>query len=477
MQLTPYRVAILGAGPAGLGAAYKLAQKGGFQVTVIEQNPQVGGNAGSFELEGLQVDYGSHRLHPACDPEVMADIRTLLGEDLLDRPRNGRIRLQKRWIRFPLRPSDLFLKLPPSFALGAAYDLLSRPFRKQGLAGASPNFASELQRNLGKTICREFYFPYARKIWGDSPEKLSPIQARRRVSANSPLKILRKAFSVLPGMRQPFTGRFFYPRCGYGQISTAYEAAARRSGVDILTAARVNSIDLSDEQALSIHLEQAGRAFTLQADRLWSTIPINRLVDLVQPAIPQSGQGALDNLEYRSMILIYLVLEQDRFSEYDAHYFPGSDIPITRLSEPKNYSGRADPLGTTVLCAELPCNLQDQHWQASDEQLGQLVGESLLTAGIPLTVPVRRIVSRRLRYAYPIYRQGYEAFFSRLDGWVGQFERLLSFGRQGLFAHDNTHHALYMAYSAVKCLEPSGSFDSQRWVAYRTEFESHVVED
>ena len=92
-------VIILGAGPAGLGAAYKLSRKGLARVTVVEQNEIVGGNAASFEISGIRVDCGSHRLHPTCDPKILADIKELLGEDLLDRPRHGRIRLSNQWIQ------------------------------------------------------------------------------------------------------------------------------------------------------------------------------------------------------------------------------------------------------------------------------------------------------------------------------------------------------------------------------------------
>ncbi len=119
-------------------------------MTVIEQNPQVGGNAGSFELDGVHADYGSHRLHPACDPEILADIRSLVGEDLLDRPRNGRIRLKGRWIRFPLRPVDLLLRLPPDFALGTARDMLTSPFRSKGESEAGQNFASDIGAQPGE---------------------------------------------------------------------------------------------------------------------------------------------------------------------------------------------------------------------------------------------------------------------------------------------------------------------------------------
>jgi len=105
-------VVILGAGPAGLGAAFKLARRGNVRVTVLEQNKHIGGNAGSFDLAGMRADYGSHRLHPSCDPEILGDIQDLLGDDLLDRPRHGRIRLCGRWIHFPLKPIDLALGLP-----------------------------------------------------------------------------------------------------------------------------------------------------------------------------------------------------------------------------------------------------------------------------------------------------------------------------------------------------------------------------
>ena len=190
-----------------------MARRDRLGVTVLERNAWVGGNAASFELEGLRVDYGSHRLHPACDPEVLGDIRALLGDDLLDRPRHGRIRLRGRWIHFPLKPLDLAFRLPPSFALGVAADAVRklpghRGRRSDGSSGEE-NFATVLEAGLGRTICRDFYFPYARKIWGLDPEELSTTQARRRVSAGSLSKMLGKVGSTLPGLRRSDDGRFF----------------------------------------------------------------------------------------------------------------------------------------------------------------------------------------------------------------------------------------------------------------------------
>jgi protoporphyrinogen oxidase len=475
------RVAILGAGPAGLGAAFRLTHRGLAEVTVLERNAWVGGNAGSFELAGIRVDYGSHRLHPACDPEVLGDLRSLLNGDLLDRPRHGRIRMRGRWIHFPLKPVDLALRLPPAFALGVVGDAASKVAtkvgRRNGWRPEKETFASVLEAGLGGTICRDFYFPYARKIWGLEPQELSGIQAQRRVSAGSLPKMVRKVLAAVPGFRPPGSGRFFYPRRGYGQICEAYSQAAQRAGAEICLGARVESVELATQTGAAVRYEEDGQPHMLDVDHVWSTIPITILARCLRPAPPDDYLRAAEAIDFRAMILVYLVLEAERFTEFDAHYFPGSDIPISRLSEPKNYSDGQGPSGATVLCAELPCAPDEPEWRQGDEELGELVRDCLGRAGLPVRVPVRQVVTRRLRQAYPIYRRGFEVDFGQLDDWIGQNDGLLSFGRQGLFSHDNLHHALYIGYCAADCLEHDGSFNRERWQVYRRGFEAHVVED
>lgn len=468
------RIVILGGGPAGVGAAWQLVKQGKAEVTVLEQRDDVGGNAGSFELAGMQVDYGSHRLHPACDPRILDDLRELLGGDLLDRPRHGRIRLQGRWIHFPIKPQDLMLQLPPSFGAGVAWDAVSKIIPRKKNGNGHETFTSVLEKGLGSTICRDFYFPYARKIWGLAPEELSATQARRRVSAGSLGKMARKIVSIVPGFKTPGAGRFFYPRKGYGQISRAIANAAVDGGADIRLGSTVRQVRLGDRHV--VEFESNGSLNTIETDHIWSTIPITVLARVTEPT-PVGVLEASKQISYRAMVLIYLVLEQSQWTPYDAHYFPEADIRLTRLSEPKNYISSGEPAGRTVLCGELPCTVNDEVWNASDEDLAALVRESVERCGLGIKAPVSQIVAKRLPFAYPIYRDGYEEAFSIQDAWTEGLERVLTFGRQGLFAHDNTHHALAMAYAAVNCLSDSGEFDKNRWSAYREEFAKHVVED
>ena len=468
-------IVILGAGPAGLGAAFQIARRKLAAVTVLEQRDRPGGNAGSFLLDGVNVDYGSHRLHPSCNPAILRDLSELLGANLLDRPRHGRIRLSGRWIHFPLKPLDLALHLPPEFAYQVMMDSLAKPFRREAAGPAS--FATVLEAGLGPAICREFYFPFARKIWGARPEELSAIQAQRRVSGNSPARMLRKILASVPGLRPPGAGRFFYPRQGYGQISDRLAEAGCDHGASILFGCRVTKIDYSGGANPQVWFERGGGPEKIEASQVWSTLPINLLAKSLEPVPPRDVLEAANGLAFRAMLLIYLTVEQRQYSEYDAHYFPEERIPISRLSEPKNYSAVEEPRDRTVLCAELPCQVGSPHWGMTDDQLGQLVSNALRDAEIPIQARISRVTIRRLAHAYPLYIAGYEDKFLRLEEGLQKIPRLLTFGRQGLFAHDNTHHALYMAYCAVDCLSASGGFDQARWMQFRKEFEAHVVED
>jgi protoporphyrinogen oxidase len=147
------------------------------------------------------------------------------------------------------------------------------------------------------------------------------------------------------------------------------------------------------------------------------------------------------------------------------------------MSEPKLFSSSTEPKGRTVLCAELPSDPGQPEWDMSDEELGRRLCEWIVRAGLPAPAKVARVVTRRLRQAYPVYSHNYEENFSKMDEWLNGIDGVLTLGRQGLFAHDNTHHTLAMSYAAAGCFSSEGKFDRARWAEHRKEFETHVVED
>ena len=460
-------VVVVGAGPAGLMASLGLTSAG-HRCTLLEASPSVGGMAGSFEVAGQRVDYGSHRLHPAIPPPFLELLRSLLGTDLQVRPRNGRIRLRERWLGFPLRAGDMLRNLPPSFSLRASFDAASAPLRRR-TADLSASFASEVVRRFGPTVAGEFYVPYALKLYGVEAGQLDRELAWRRVSAAGAGDVLRR---VVRAARQQ--GRvFLYPKRGYGQISETLAQASADAGAELRLRTRVIGLTAADD-GIEVHSDKG----VVQADLVLSTMPLPALAEALDPPPPPEIADALARCRSRAMVLAYIVVNRPRFTPFDAHYFPGPETLVSRLSEPKNYRDGDDPPEQTVLCAEIPCWPGGDLWCAADDDIAASVIEDIGKVG--LTVPESAAVEiRRLPSVYPVYEKATMEARSTIGVWIGSLTRvgIVTLGRQGLAVPDNLHHVLSMGSAAADAVGSDGSLNFFSWQQSLQDFTGHVVED
>lgn len=454
-------VVVLGAGAAGLQAGLDLC-RAGHDVTVLEAGDRVGGMAASIEVSGQRVDLGSHRLHPATPPEFLDAIQQLLGTDLQERERNGRLHIDGRWIGFPLRAGDLARNAPPAFSARVVADTLAAPLRRT----TPRSFGDAIRSRLGPTVAASFYDPYARKLYGTPANALSVELADRRVSASSTVDIVRRVVRA----RKTSGRSFLYPRRGYGQIVEALASAAVAAGADIRLATRADALDLAGDHAV-VQTDHA----TVHADAVLTSIPPSALAALL-PSVPHEVQDALSTVRTRAMVLLYLTLPTDRYTDYDAHYIPQTDCVTARLSEPKNYRDGDDPPGQTVLCAEIPCWEGDELWRADDDRLAAMVLADLGRLGLPPASPVA-IHTVRLPSVYPVYESASEAARALIDRWSTQLTNVLVFGRQGLAAPDNLHHVLAMGRAAAAAVDRTGAIDRDAWQRSLEAFARHVVED
>ncbi|MBN2535158.1 MAG: FAD-dependent oxidoreductase [Spirochaetales bacterium] len=465
------RIIIIGAGPAGLSLAYYLLHGKGknVSITIVEKEGYAGGIASGFEYRGLIFDYGSHRLHPATGENLLDDIRSLLGDDLLDRPRDGRVRLLGRYVKFPLKLFNFMLHLPITFFLGILADVLSKPFRKKKKNPRS--FSDVLLYGLGKTICTHFYFPYAEKLWGFSPGELSAVQAQRRVSTNNIGKMIMKVLSVIPVFRKKGAGRFFYPRKGFIQLFDKFAEKIKEKGGQILLSHELKSIDPAGKVIITKN------DITIPYDLAFSTIPIPDLVNALTEKKPDFLVEACKEVKYRGMLFCYLILNTQQFTRYDAHYFPEKGIVFSRLSEPKNYSASGIPEGLTGLCAEIPCKVGGKLWNTKPEEIAGLVIHGLRQVGLPVDGLVKESFIRRTAHAYPSYDLEFEKRIQVIEDYLKTIPDIIPLGRQALFVHDNTHHTIEMGLCAADCILPDGGWDKEKWNGYREMFKTHVVED
>lgn len=433
---------VVGGGPTGLATALGAARRG-LSVRLVERSGRLGGMAASIEVGGQRVDLGSHRLHPSASPPVAALLAELLGDDLQIRERNGRLRLDRSWVRFPFRPLDLVRATPPRLATRLLADALraGRPDADSG------SYADVVRSGLGQTALDRFHGPMATKLWGRPPDELSGELARRRISVRDAASVARRLVRTSRA-----SGRtFLYPRLGYGQVVDRLTDAAVDAGVDI---------QVDTEWDPANHEQPAHVAWTA---------PLTELA-------AQLG-GPSDGLQHRGVVLVYLVIPVLRWTSFDAHYVPDLDIAFARLSEPKNYRDGPDSSGRTVLCAEIPATVGDSTWLAPDATLCDLVVDGMDRCGLgrPDIDEVRTV---RLPRVYPVLTSSDPDVRHRLLVWADHLPDITVLGRQGLGVADNIHHVLDMALAFTECLrnDATGPAPTQ-WRIQRRRFETFVVDD
>lgn len=468
-------IAILGAGLSGLSLADKLSRDPNNSVTVIEQESQVGGMARSFLKNGIYCDLGSHRLHPGTPPEILDDIRNLIGSDLLHRPRNGMMCLQGKRVKFPLKPGNALMNLGPMFVSRLLADMVTTKWLSSSKNTNTGTFETILVKALGSTLCRSFYFPYARKLWGVPPSKLSATQAKRRVSSQGLGQIAGKTLrGFIPGIKSP-DRYFYYPRQGSGQIADAYCQRAINNGVEILLNTKVTKAYRQGNRINGITLENPEGESHISPDWIFSTLPVTDVATMCEPPLDSAIVEAAASLIFRGMVLVYLELETGQFTLWDAHYFPDSDVPFSRMSEPKNYSETSEPVNRTILCVEVPCTVGGEIWNTSADELQLRISEALGKLGFP-EYPVLHASLEKLPHAYPVYRLGYQECCETLMKQLNLWENFVTFGRQGLFWYANMHHVIDAGHRLSACFR-SGKFDHQAWQNIRNRMEEITVAD
>jgi len=478
---------VLGAGPAGLAAAWRAARHGQ-SVLVLERAENAGGMAASFEIAGMSVDYGSHRLSPATPPHILADLRTLLGADLQTRYRTGRILLGDRWVTYPFKPRELAKALPRAPRTRVALDALSM-LRPKAPDESEASYADLMRAGFGPTLYQLVYEPYARKLWGVSGDELDADQARRKAGAPTAFAALTRA--VRAGLAGESLA-YLYPRRGFGQLTETLADAAIIAGARIALGTTVERVELREEGATvtaarseshSAAADRVGRRSaepwtnggTVRARHVFSTLPLPQLARLLVPSAPYEALAAASELRFRALLLVYAVHEGGRWSGHDVHYLPSPAAPVTRISEPANHRiNPDDPSDRSVICFEIPCQVGDELWSADERQLADLVQQTVRACALP---PLRLawVQVKRLRHGYPVHHAGYRDHLAALESWINTLPRLTTLGRQGLFTPDNVHHALDMGYQAADALG-TDAFDHERWQASRREFTAHLIE-
>lgn len=417
-------VLVLGAGPAGLGAALALGSRG----MVLEQADTAGGLSGSFEFEGAVFDQGGHSFHTPHP-----DVRRLVEEavELFEQPRDARCFSHGRLIPYPFQKH--FRALGDESIVRECADGLQ-------VAGAQPapqNFLEYLQQRFGAGIARHFLVPYNRKLWGADLTRLAADWVGERVAAPEGV---HEVFDERGGRRKPLQPdtRVAYPaRGGFGTIMTAL--AERLPNVRYHQ--RVVRID---PRACTV-TTRSGDTFAYRD--LVSSLPLPALVAACAD-VPREVKESVSALQYLSLKVVLLVIGHPVNTGIQRVYCADDTVPAHKVALNHNSSDYLRALPRHGIMAEVSC----ANGTPPDRELVSWTIEGLRTMGIletPDEVVATRVVS--VEHAYPVPTLDRDAQVARIRAWLAE-HRIHPLGRFGEWAYINSDEALYRGSQLGKLL-------------------------
>jgi protoporphyrinogen oxidase len=445
---------ILGGGVAGLSAGF-YARRLGWPSRIIEAGPAPGGNARTLEHGPFRFDTGAHRFHDRF-PDITADVKELLGAELMEVDAPSQIYADGRFVDFPLKPLNVIQSLGPSLTVRAICSLASA---RLASAQTARNFEASAVRSYGRTIAELFLLNYSQKLWGIDCQSLSPAVAGTRLTGLSARAMLREFFWKSTENTRHLDGRFFYPRRGIGSLADGLAAACDPKNLSLNS--RVTRVTARAGRIVSV--EVAGNEhIDTERTEVVSTLPLTILAQLLTPALPDSLVAASRSLRFRHVVLVTLFLDRPSVSRNATLYFPESQFLFTRVSEPRNRSAQMSPAGRTSLSVEIPCFASGEAWTLSDAELIERIVEQLRTTGLVRPAEGTHGVVHRIPNAYPILEVGAEAHVSALLEYFARFENLHIAGRGGLFDYTWLHNQMRSARELVTRLSGKDIGDSGR---------------
>jgi protoporphyrinogen oxidase len=450
---SPDDVVIIGAGPAGLTAAYQLT-KLGKRSTVLEADDMVGGISRTVERDGWRFDIGGHRFFTKVGAVEEFWHEVLPDEDFMLRPRKSRIYYQGKFYDYPLRAMNALTNLG---VIEATRCVLSYLWARIHPPKDQSNFEGWVAARFGWRLYRHFFKTYTEKVWGHPGSEMGADWAAQRIKNLSLASAIVNA--VLPKRNQKditsLIEEFQYPRLGPGMMWERCTELVEAAGTKVQLETAVTSIRHRDGRAVSVIATTAdGGTTEYPASAVISTMPLGALVRAMDPAPPAEVLAAADGLSYRDFLAIALVVPAAMVPWNDNWiYIHDASVKTMRIQNFGSWSPFLVKDGRNVLGLEYTVLEGDESWTSSDEALIELGKEELGRLGLvdPSAVEAGYVV--RMPKAYPYYDFVYHQNVNSIRAWLAaNVANVHPVGRNGMHRYNNADHSMYTAMLTVENL-------------------------
>ncbi len=505
---------IIGAGPAGLTAAYELLKTTDIIPIIFEESDHIGGISRTAEHNGNRMDIGGHRffskideinniwqtLMPIQGEPSYDDIKTgtqknlsLYGPDpekedkvLLLRNRVSRIYYLRKFFDYPisLKP-ETFINMGLARTLKAGFGYVYSCVAKKEESSLENFYINR----FGKPLYEMFFEDYTEKLWGINPKNISADWGAQRVKGLSltkaVLNVITKPFKKGQNVETSLIEQFYYPKKGPGQLWEAMAQQIEASGGKIVKNACVKKATLKDGKISHICIETDEGTAQFKADYYISTMPIKDLVNGMGDTPPENVKGIAENLPYRDFITVGLLVNKLQLENKTNHktlsdivpdcwiYIQEKDVKLGRLQIFNNWSPYMvkDPDNTVWIGLEYFCNEGDTLWNMSDDDFISFAVDELEKTGIINKEDVLDSTRIKVKKAYPAYFGAYERF-DEVREFLDTIPNLYCIGRNGMHRYNNMDHSMLSAIEAVRCIKNNVSDKSSIW-SVNTEKEYH----
>lgn len=499
---------IIGAGPAGLTAAYYFLKHTDIRPIVLEKEKFVGGISRTMNFRGNRMDIGGHRFFskddeilslwreilpeqgaPALDDKILSRESVLtdgganpeeVDEVFLNRRRVSRIFYRRKFFSYPISlnlETIGNLGLLEMFSIGMSF--LGAKFSQR----EEKTLEDFMVNRFGQRLYETFFRDYTTKVWGRSPQQIGADWGAQRIKGLSLGKTIidffKKTFGFKEGAGETsLIERFFYPKFGPGQLWECFAEEIKRRGGEVLTSSNVKNFRVGADKVIkSVQVESPAGLLTFPADYFLSSMPLAELADaLDEETLSARPREIAKGLPYRDFITVGLLVDKLLPENRTKIKTLGNVIPDCWIyvQEPSVKLGRlqifnnwspylvADPQNSVWLGLEYFCNEDDELWQMSEEDFVKFAVEELASIGIINAADVRFGVRVKVPKAYPAYFDTYENI-AELRGALNEIKNLYCIGRNGQHRYNNMDHSMLTAIAAVKAIIGAGVTKSDIW--------------
>ncbi len=443
------KAVVVGAGPAGLTAAYVLAQAG-VESIVLEKDRTVGGISRTVNHRGYYFDIGGHRFFTKIK-SVDNLWRELLGEDLLRRKRLSRIYYNKKFFAYPLRPLNALFRLGiwNSFLVLLSF-LYARLFPWKN----EETIEHWVVNRFGERLYRTFFKTYSEKVWGMPCSEIRAEWAAQRIRGLSLLTALKNALirSAQSSKKiKTLIEEFDYPKFGPGMMWQTAADIVEKNGSQVWQGAEVVGILWSGNRVTALEVERHGHIELVHGTDFISSMPIREAIAKFKPAVPAAVLGAAENLKYRDFLTVALIVDQGEVFPDNWIYVHDPEVKVGRIQNFKNWSPFMVPdAGRTCLGLEYFCFEGDSLWTMPDEGLIELGKKELERLGLVEANAVIDGVVVRMPKAYPIYDSTYRESLAEVRRFLLGVVNFQCVGRNGMHKYNNQDHSMLTAMLAAE---------------------------